>query len=74
MVGQSQTQWGGSTGAGLGTEAFYPFCPLWPLQVVVFSWSGCPYCKRAKALLDTTGARYTALELDQMPEGKRVGG
>jgi len=27
----------------------------------VFSWSGCPFCKRAKAVLDATGAKYTAL-------------
>lgn len=37
--------------------------------VVVFSWSGCPFCKRAKGVLDATGAKYTALELDQMAEG-----
>eukprot|EP00887_Chlorella_sp_A99_P003273 scaffold9.g3273.t1 len=37
--------------------------------VVVFSWTGCPYCKRAKALLDSLGARYTAVELDTLGEG-----
>ena len=52
-----------------------PSCVLLPQtntfqnQVIVFSWSGCPFCKRAKALLDSTGAKYKALELDQMPEG-----
>lgn len=40
------------------------------LQVVVFSWSGCPFCKKAKAVLDSTGAKYTALELDQMADGE----
>ncbi|KAI7842755.1 hypothetical protein COHA_003504 [Chlorella ohadii] len=40
--------------------------------VVVFSWSGCPFCKRAKAVLDATGAKYTALELDQMADGKAL--
>ena len=35
----------------------------------MFSWSGCPFCKRAKAVLDATGAKYTALELDQMADG-----
>ncbi|KAI3433356.1 hypothetical protein D9Q98_003174 [Chlorella vulgaris] len=40
--------------------------------VVVFSWSGCPFCKKAKALLDSEGAKYTALELDQMPDGKAI--
>ena len=44
-------------------------CQMWFLQVVVFSWSGCPFCKRAKAVLDSTGAKYTALELDQMADG-----
>lgn len=43
-----------------------------PPQVMVFSWSGCPFCKNAKALLDTTGAKYTALELDQMEDGKAI--
>lgn len=38
----------------------------------MFSWSGCPFCKKAKALLDSEGAKYTALELDQMPDGKAI--
>jgi hypothetical protein len=43
------------------------------LQVMVFSWIGCPFCKNAKALLDSVGAKYTALELDQMgPEGTAI--
>ena len=37
------------------------------------SWSGCPFCKKAKAILDDTGAKYTALELDTMgAEGKAM--
>ena len=39
---------------------------------MVFSWSGCPFCKKAKALLDQKGAKYTVLELDQMDDGQRV--
>ncbi|KAL4439897.1 hypothetical protein ABPG75_002898 [Micractinium tetrahymenae] len=40
---------------------------------MVFSWSGCPFCKKAKAVLDGTGARYLALELDEMgQEGKAI--
>lgn len=35
-------------------------------KVVVFSWSFCPFCVRAKELLDEVGAVYTAIELDQM--------
>jgi hypothetical protein len=42
-------------------------------QVMVFSWLNCPFCKRAKALLDDVGAKYTVLELDQMgPEGSAL--
>lgn len=40
--------------------------------VVVFSWSGCPFCKKAKALLDELGTSYTALELDTMPDGRAL--
>ena len=48
-----------------------PAAPPW--QVMVFSWSGCPFCKKGKAVLDAAGARYTALELDQMgAEGKAI--
>lgn len=40
---------------------------------VVFSWSGCPFCKKAKAVLDGVGAKYVALELDTMgQEGKAI--
>lgn len=37
-----------------------------PVQVMVFSWLSCPFCKRAKALLDDLGVKYKVLELDQM--------
>ena len=40
-------------------------------KTMVFSWSGCPFCKKAKALLDAKGAKYTALELDQMEDGQK---
>lgn len=43
------------------------------MQVMVFSWSGCPFCKNAKALLSDLGAQYTALELDSLgQEGKAI--
>lgn len=32
----------------------------------MFSWLSCPFCKRAKALLDDLGVKYQVLELDQM--------
>lgn len=41
-------------------------------QVMVFSWSGCPFCKKAKAALSEMGAQYTALELDTIPDGKAI--
>lgn len=48
-------------------------CLVCRLQVVVFSWSGCPFCKNAKALLSDVGADFTALELDTMgQEGKAI--
>lgn len=42
-------------------------------KVAVFSWSGCPFCKKAKALLQEVGAEFTAIELDTMgAEGKAM--
>ncbi len=41
-------------------------------QVVVFSWTGCPFCKNAKALLDSKGAKYTAVELNTMDDGNAI--
>ena len=40
--------------------------------VVVFSKSYCPYCRSTKSTLDSLGAKYFAIELDQ--EGKLVFG
>ncbi|DBB16626.1 hypothetical protein WJX82_010972 [Trebouxia sp. C0006] len=40
--------------------------------VVVFSWTGCPFCKNAKALLDSKGANYTAVELNTMDDGNAI--
>ena len=44
-------------------------------QVLVYSWSGCPFCKKAKAILAAANAgpdaRVKILELDEMgQEGK----
>ncbi|KAJ3107451.1 thioredoxin reductase [Phlyctochytrium planicorne] len=38
-------------------------------HVMVFSKSYCPYCRKAKALLDSLNVKYTAVELDTMNEG-----
>ncbi|KAL4911546.1 hypothetical protein BDW74DRAFT_173002 [Aspergillus multicolor] len=37
--------------------------------VVVFSKSYCPYCKASKNLLNELGAKYYALELDNIEDG-----
>jgi len=34
--------------------------------VAIFSFSTCPFCRRAKDLLDEKGIRYEALELDEL--------
>jgi glutaredoxin 3 len=47
-----------------------PFFFRHHVQVMVFSWSSCPFCKKAKALLDATGAKYTAIELNEMEDGQ----
>jgi glutaredoxin 3 len=39
-------------------------------QVVVFSWTKCPFCVNAKQLLDDLDAKYTAMELDIRDDGK----
>eukprot|EP00011_Vannellida_sp_DIVA3-517-6-12_P012333 CAMPEP_0114615004 /NCGR_PEP_ID=MMETSP0168-20121206/5943_1 /TAXON_ID=95228 ORGANISM="Vannella sp., Strain DIVA3 517/6/12" /NCGR_SAMPLE_ID=MMETSP0168 /ASSEMBLY_ACC=CAM_ASM_000044 /LENGTH=165 /DNA_ID=CAMNT_0001826065 /DNA_START=36 /DNA_END=533 /DNA_ORIENTATION=+ len=41
-------------------------------EVTVFSKSYCPYCKRAKGLLDKLGVKYTAVEMDVIPNGADV--
>lgn len=40
--------------------------------VMVFSFSTCPFCVKAKKILDETGAKYEAIELDQLPEGYAI--
>ncbi|MDH3354245.1 MAG: glutaredoxin 3 [Chromatiales bacterium] len=36
--------------------------------VVVYSSSHCPYCMRARALLDKKGVAYSEINLDSQPE------
>lgn len=36
--------------------------------VVVYCTTHCPYCTRAKALLDKKGVEYTDINLDSQPE------
>jgi len=40
--------------------------------VAVFSKSYCPYCKATKALLSELGAKYYAIELDQVDDGADI--
>jgi glutaredoxin 3 len=38
----------------------------------MFSFTTCPFCIKAKAILDEKGAKYTVLELDQIADGKAI--
>lgn len=35
--------------------------------VIIYSTNTCPYCERAKDLLDSKGAAYTEFKIDQDP-------
>lgn len=37
--------------------------------VVMYSFTSCPFCKKAKELLDAKGATYTVVELDEIADG-----
>ena len=40
--------------------------------VVIFSKSYCPFCRRSKALLDSLGIPFCAVELDQTSDGEEI--
>mmetsp|Transcript_11998 Transcript_11998/g.22453 ORF Transcript_11998/g.22453 Transcript_11998/m.22453 type:complete len:175 (-) Transcript_11998:2330-2854(-) len=40
--------------------------------VFMFSFTTCPFCIKAKAILDEKGAKYKAVELDIAPDGKAI--
>lgn len=42
-----------------------------PSVLAVFSKSTCPYCKAAKSLLSELGAKYYAIELDEVGRSTR---
>jgi glutaredoxin 3 len=39
-------------------------------EIIVYSTEPCPYCSRAKALLDARGYEYTEINLARDPEGR----
>jgi glutaredoxin 3 len=43
-----------------------------PVPVTVYSTQFCPYCVRAKQLLDAKGAEYEEIRVDQNPELRQV--
>jgi glutaredoxin 3 len=40
--------------------------------VLMFSFTTCPFCIKAKQVLDDLGAKYTVIELDTDPDGKAI--
>ncbi|KAJ3042807.1 Glutaredoxin-1 [Rhizophlyctis rosea] len=43
-------------------------------KVVVFSKTYCPYCTRAKRLLDSLNVKYALFELDTRDDGSEIQG
>lgn len=41
-------------------------------DVVIFSKSYCPFCRRAKRLLEERGIKFCAIELDQTADGNMI--
>jgi glutaredoxin 3 len=40
--------------------------------ILIFSKSYCPYCKKAKGILNQAGYRFKAIELDEEPNGREI--
>lgn len=40
--------------------------------VLMFSFTTCPFCVKAKGVLDGVNAKYTVVELDTDPDGKAI--
>lgn len=40
--------------------------------VLMFSFTTCPFCIKAKGVLDDMNAKYTVIELDADPDGKAI--
>ena len=41
-------------------------------SVLIFSTTTCPFCSRAKELLESKGAKFESIELDTDPNGKAL--
>ena len=43
-------------------------------KIEIYTWSTCPFCRRAKALLDSKGAEYTEYDItgDEAARAKMV--
>jgi glutaredoxin 3 len=39
-------------------------------QVVMFSFTSCPFCRRAKDYLESSGIAYQSMELDELPDNQ----
>ena len=39
-------------------------------KVEIYYWSTCPYCKRARALLDSKGVKYTGYDITDDDEAR----
>lgn len=37
-------------------------------QITIYTRDYCPYCHKAKALLNAKGAKYTEIDLERFPE------
>ena len=46
--------------------------PRRPAQVVIFSKTTCPFCRKTKDLFDGLDVKYTSVELDEMDNGPDV--
>jgi glutaredoxin 3 len=44
--------------------------PMSPPAVVMYRTSWCPFCARARALLDRKGARTEEIDIDERPEAR----
>jgi glutaredoxin len=49
-----------------------PRLPPRPAQVVIFSKTTCPFCRKTKDLFDGLEVKYTTVELDEMDNGPAV--